>query len=103
MELKLLIINKICFVILSFIIKMYTCDCFTDSKKLCFYEYEQNLMNKLLANYNPQLRPNDTVQIKLALNLIQIIDIIEKDQIMILNTFVDHTWTDARLSWSKHL
>jgi hypothetical protein len=88
---------KICFVLISIVI--FKCDCFIDTK-LSYYEYEQNLLNKLLVDYNPQLRPNHTVQIKLALNLIQIIDIIEKDQIMILNTFLDHTWTDARLTWS---
>jgi hypothetical protein len=27
--------------------------------------------------------------------------LIEKDQIIVLNAFIDHEWTDERLSWSK--
>ncbi len=65
-----------------------------------YYENEQLLLNKIFTGYNLHLRPNDTVQIKLALNLIQIINIHEKDQIIVLNAFVDHKWTDPRLSWS---
>jgi hypothetical protein len=87
-------------IISALFIKMNKCECFNDAAKLCHYEYEQILLNKLFTDYNPQLRPNDTVQVKIALNLIQIIDIIEKDQIMVLNAFIDHIWTDSRLSWS---
>lgn len=67
-------------------------------------QYEQKLLDKLLRNYNNKLRPSGqsgTVQVQMALNLMQIIDIIEKDQIMVINAFVDHKWTDSRLSWSK--
>jgi hypothetical protein len=66
-------------------------------------QFEQKLLDKLLRNYNNKLRPSGlsgTVQVQLALNLMQIIDIIEKDQIMVINAFVDHKWTDSRLSWS---
>ena len=57
--------------------------------------HEEELINKLLNNYNNKLRPGSstgTLQVQLAVNLIQIIDIIEKDQIMIINAFIDHKW-----------
>lgn len=60
---------------------------------------EEALVEKLLKNYNKKLRPSGTVQVKFALNLNQIIKLIEKDQIFMLNVFIDHEWTDQRLSW----
>ncbi len=43
------------------------------------------------------------IQVKFALNLYHIIRLIEKDQIMVLNAFIDHEWTDKRLAWSNFL
>ena len=62
---------------------------------------EQLLIEKLLKNYNKQLRPPGGIQVKFALNLYNIIRLIEKDQIMVLNAFIDHEWTDKRLAWSN--
>jgi hypothetical protein len=64
------------------------------------YKYEQLLLDKLITNYNKNLRPpHGTVQIKFSLNLNQIINLIEKDQIIVINAFIDHEWVDKRLSW----
>ena len=63
--------------------------------------YEQKLIDKLLPSYNNKLRPSGTVQVKFAFNINQIIDIVEKDQIMVINAFVDHKWIDDRLAWGK--
>ncbi len=62
---------------------------------------EQNLIESLFKNYNKYLRPPGTVQVRFALNLNQIIYLLEKEQIIVLNAFIDHEWTDTRLSWSK--
>ena len=62
-------------------------------------EMEQKLLNKLFKNYNKKLKPSGTVEIKFALNLNQIINLVEKDQIVILNVFLDHEWIDNRLRW----
>lgn len=62
---------------------------------------EQQLIDSLLKDYNKKLRPSGTVQIKFALNLNQIIKLIEKDQIFMLNVFIDHEWIDNRLTWSE--
>ena len=63
--------------------------------------YEQKLIDKLLPSYNNKLRPSGTVQVKFAFNINQIIDIVEKDQIMVINAFVDHKWIDDRLAWGN--
>jgi hypothetical protein len=63
--------------------------------------YEQKLIDKLLPSYNNKLRPSGTVQVKFSFNINQIIDIVEKDQIMVINAFVDHKWIDERLAWGK--
>lgn len=60
---------------------------------------EQQLIDNLLKDYNKKLRPSGTVQIKFALNLNQIIKLVEKDQIFMLNVFIDHEWIDNRLTW----
>jgi hypothetical protein len=60
---------------------------------------EQKLIENLFKNYNKYLRPPGTVQVKFALNLNQIIYLLEKEQIIVLNAFIDHEWTDTRLSW----
>jgi hypothetical protein len=64
-------------------------------------EAEQLLIETLFKNYNKKVRPPGTIQVKFALNLNQIVNLIEKDQIIVLNAFVDHEWTDLRLSWSN--
>ena len=64
-----------------------------------YVDREQALIENLLKNYNKKLRPSGTVEVKFALNLNQIIKLIEKEQIFMLNVFVDHEWVDNRLSW----
>jgi hypothetical protein len=54
--------------------------------------FEQELLEDLLRNYNRKMRPPGTVQVKFALNLNQIINLIEKDQIIVINAFIDHEW-----------
>lgn len=60
---------------------------------------EQLLIERLFKNYNKKSRPNGTVQIKFALNLNQIVNLNQKDQIIVLNAFIDHEWIDDRLAW----
>lgn len=60
---------------------------------------ERLLFKHLFKDYDKNLRPSDTVNIKFALNLNQIITIIEQEQILVLNVFLDHEWIDERLKW----
>jgi hypothetical protein len=67
-------------------------------------EEEKMLIDSLLKDYDKKMRPADTVQIKFSLYLNQIITLIEQEQILVLNVFLDHEWKDNRLSWlpEKH-
>ena len=58
------------------------------------------LIRNLLQNYNKKLRPSDTVDIKLALNLNYIVDVIQREQILVLNVYLDQEWVDHRLKWN---
>lgn len=60
---------------------------------------EQRLIERLFKNYNRKLRPPGATQVKFALNLNQIVNLNQKDQIMVLNAFIDHEWIDSRLTW----
>jgi hypothetical protein len=62
---------------------------------------EKMLIDKLLKDdkYDKNMRPEDTVQIKFSLYLNQIITLIEQEQILVLNVFLDHEWRDKRLQW----
>ncbi len=62
-------------------------NCFSD---LSSAEKEQALINKLLKNYSKKQKPMGTVQVKFSLNLNQIVSVKAKDQVFILNVFLDH-------------
>ena len=62
--------------------------------------WEQQLLENLMKNYNKKLRPSGTAQVKFAFNLNQIINLVEKEQIVLLNAFIDHEWVDQRLKWN---
>ena len=61
---------------------------------------EKSLFKILLTDYDKKIRPSDSVEVKFALNLNQIITLIEQDQIIVLNVFLDHEWKDERLCWN---
>ena len=60
---------------------------------------ERVLLEKLFKNYDKKLKPSIAVEIKFALNLNQIITLIEQEEIIVLNVYIDHEWTDERLVW----
>jgi hypothetical protein len=61
---------------------------------------EKRLIDKLFSNYDKNVNPSDSVEIKFSLNLNQIITLIEQEQILVLNVFLDHEWIDTRLKWN---
>ena len=65
-----------------------------------FVESEKELTKKLLKGYDKTLRPGDTVKLKFSMHLNRIITIIEKEQILVVNVFLDHEWVDSRLKWN---
>ncbi|XP_015259953.1 PREDICTED: acetylcholine receptor subunit delta-like [Cyprinodon variegatus] len=72
---------------------------------LCRNE-EERLINHLFKEkkYNKELRPvqkqQDVVDVYLALTLSNLISLKEVDETLLTNVWIDHTWTDYRLSWN---
>jgi hypothetical protein len=64
---------------------------------------EQALIDKLLKNYSKKQKPSGSTDVKFALNLNQIVAVKAKDQVFMLNVFLDHEWVDSRLSWGNNL
>ncbi|KAK5866401.1 hypothetical protein PBY51_020595 [Eleginops maclovinus] len=66
--------------------------------------YQRKLYNNLMVNYNRLERPvqNDSapIVVELGLTLLQIIDVDEKNQVMITNAWLQMYWTDIYLSWN---
>ena len=92
---------KIFIFILCFLFVSYDKNCkalkaFNQTK---IVESEERLTQMLFKKYNRNLRPADTVEIKFSLYLNQIITLIEQEQIIVLNVFLDHEWIDNRLMW----
>ncbi|UJR35588.1 hypothetical protein I4U23_028340 [Adineta vaga] len=65
---------------------------------------EQHLLYFLMKNYSNNVRPvrnaSMPVPIKLGLTLTQIFDMMEKNQILITNVWLDQGWTDEFLRWN---
>ncbi|KAM8822851.1 acetylcholine receptor subunit delta [Spinachia spinachia] len=72
---------------------------------LCRNE-EERLINYLIKErgYIKELRPvekqQDAVDVYLALTLSNLISLKEVDETLLTNVWIDHTWTDYRLSWN---
>ncbi|XP_005813699.1 acetylcholine receptor subunit delta-like [Xiphophorus maculatus] len=75
------------------------------SECLCRNE-EERLINHLFVEkgYNKELRPvkkqQEVVDVYLALTLSNLISLKEVDETLLTNVWIDHTWTDYRLSWN---
>uniref|UniRef100_A0A3Q3AF70 Neuronal acetylcholine receptor subunit alpha-7 n=1 Tax=Kryptolebias marmoratus TaxID=37003 RepID=A0A3Q3AF70_KRYMA len=67
-------------------------------------EHQRRLYKELLANYNRLERPvvNDSaaILVELGLTLLQIIDVDEKNQVLMTNAWLQLHWTDIYLSWN---
>ena len=61
---------------------------------------ELDLCKHLLKNYDKEMKPSSSVEIRFALNLNQIVTLIEREQILVVNVFLDHEWIDKRLKWN---
>ncbi|XP_068177509.1 neuronal acetylcholine receptor subunit alpha-7-like [Antennarius striatus] len=66
-------------------------------------EHQRRLYGDLLVNYSRLERPvrNDSasIRVELGLTLLQIIDVDEKNQVLITNAWLQLSWTDVYLSW----
>ncbi|XP_066516043.1 neuronal acetylcholine receptor subunit alpha-7 isoform X1 [Hoplias malabaricus] len=80
---------------------LWTAFCIKDSLQ---GEHQRRLYKELLANYNRLERPvaNDSAPlvVELGLTLLQIIDVDEKNQVLITNAWLQLGWTDVYLTWN---
>ncbi|XP_065211818.1 neuronal acetylcholine receptor subunit alpha-7-like isoform X2 [Planococcus citri] len=78
---------------------------FLHISKVCFGgQYEKQLLHNLLDSYNVLERPvaneSDPLQLSFGLTLMQIIDVDEKNQLLITNIWLKLEWNDVNLRWN---
>lgn len=61
---------------------------------------ESELIKSLLSNYTKLMRPSDSVSVEVGIQLIQIISVDEKNQILTTLSYLHMKWNDIRLSWN---
>lgn len=64
------------------------------------FNYKKQLMSKLLTGYDKTLKPPGVTKVFLNFEIHQILNLMERDQIIILNTWINQNWKDARLVWN---
>uniref|UniRef100_T1K349 Uncharacterized protein n=1 Tax=Tetranychus urticae TaxID=32264 RepID=T1K349_TETUR len=66
--------------------------------------HERKLLNDLMEHYNPMERPvlneSEPVFVSFGLTLQQIIDVDEKNQLIVTNIMINMEWIDANLRWN---
>ncbi|XP_044315809.1 neuronal acetylcholine receptor subunit alpha-7 [Drosophila rhopaloa] len=75
------------------------------SAKVCLAGYhEKRLLRDLLDPYNtlerPVLNESDPLQLSFGLTLMQIIDVDEKNQLLVTNVWLKLEWNDMNLRWN---
>ena len=63
-------------------------------------DYEQKIAEKLMKNYHRRNKPPGVIEVKFSMHLNQIVALLEKEQNIVLNVFIDHEWVDSRLAWN---
>nr|AKO69818.1 nicotinic acetylcholine receptor alpha 6 subunit isoform 3b8a [Lucilia cuprina] len=73
-------------------------------KESCQGPHEKRLLNHLLSTYNTLERPvaneSEPLEVKFGLTLQQIIDVDEKNQLLITNLWLSLEWNDYNLRWN---
>nr|XP_057945341.1 neuronal acetylcholine receptor subunit alpha-7a isoform X3 [Doryrhamphus excisus] len=65
---------------------------------------EKRLYRDLMVNYDPLVRPvlneSEILMVELGLNLMQIMDVDEKNQVLTTNVWFKMSWNDCQLLWN---
>jgi hypothetical protein len=69
------------------------------ASKITDIDYEQKIAEKIMKNYHRRSKPQGVIEVKFSMHLNQIVTLIEKEQNIVLNVFIDHEWVDNRLTW----
>ncbi|XP_047140447.1 neuronal acetylcholine receptor subunit alpha-10 isoform X1 [Hydra vulgaris] len=67
------------------------------------HKNEEKLHQDLFANYNPAVRPvvndSDTVNVTFGLMLCQLVDVQERNQLLVISTVISQKWKNPYLTW----
>ena len=61
------------------------------------------LHENLFANYNKKLKPPGIIQVVFALNIEKIVEFLAKEEVLVMNTWINHEWLDSRLTWNPEV
>ena len=97
-NLKFYLIKKFVMKIIIFLILLFG---FSHEQKQTVSE--SNIKIKLFnsSSYDKTIRPSDTVKIQLALELQQIVDVVERSETLITSSYLFMQWKDSRLKWNS--
>ncbi|VDI07844.1 neuronal acetylcholine receptor subunit alpha-10-like [Mytilus galloprovincialis] len=74
----------------------------TDEQRL-FMTDEQRLLSVLMKHYSSETRPvfnaSHPVVVRLGITLTQLFDVDERNQVLVLNIWLDQEWKDEKLLW----
>jgi hypothetical protein len=65
------------------------------------YNSRRNLYAKLLTDYQNDLKPPELTTVVLGLNLLKVVNLFEKDQVIALELNFNQVWSDSRLKWTS--
>ena len=61
------------------------------------------LFNALFSKYQKKIKPSGVVSIKFSLVIEQIVEMVAKDELLVLDAWINQEWMDSRLSWNPLL
>ncbi|CAF0836400.1 unnamed protein product [Adineta ricciae] len=68
-------------------------------------DYEEQLFKELFQDYNPLIRPvqrlDDTVTVSFSIALLQLISVVEKEQVLKTNVWLQVKWHDYQMKWKR--
>ena len=89
-------------ILLAFtLFELYSCQ---NGSNMTRFNGRKGLYEKLFGknnDYDTSLKPPDTTDVYLVLNLIKVLSLAEKDQVITLQVSVKQSWIDKRLTWDS--
>ncbi|CAF3628111.1 unnamed protein product [Rotaria socialis] len=67
--------------------------------------HEEQLFKELFQNYNPLIRPvrklEETITVSFSIALLQLISVVEKEQVLKTNVWLQVKWHDYQMQWKR--
>ena len=69
-----------------------------------FMNAEARIIEKILANYNTDVRPSVNgsgapIEVNIAVTLMMVLEVDEKEEQMVTTAYTTQSWHDSRLTW----